>query len=383
MELVTGIDIGNAKTEIAFEENGQLKLVRQPSIIAYLARRPEANDLPLDLIMENLMDNLIVNISSPSIKKNGDYYIGRKAMESQGMKMNMKINLGGKATHDLPVITSLGMIAATAIKQKYDTEGELIESLSLDLKMATAIPSSEYSTQAAQILEERFKKSHIVTVYLGEQQVMVNIKVTSCKVTEEGKTAMIAFANSDKDILRNFNKKYGENKVPNDFLESRTLHTDIGDGTSEFVVIEGLNPIQGLSDGKRLGVGHASDTAIKILKDKMRGFDRFTRQQLQEWLKKDNDKGELAREAMDEAIYEQAQSILEEIQTSYQELASLEADYLFVHGGGSITFQDSLQEELEQYAEQGHFQVVWIPEEYATTMNSRGTYYLAKAAFGN
>lgn len=383
MKLFAGIDIGNAKTEIAFEENNQMKLVRQPSVISYLARRPEANDLPLDLIMETLMDNLLVNISSPSIKKNGDYYIGKKAMESQSMKMNMKINLGGKATHDLPVITSLGMIAASAIKQKYDTEGELVESLFLELKMATAIPSSEYSTQSSKILEERFKKTHIVTVYLGEQQVTVNLKVTDCKVTEEGKTAMIAFANSDKDILRDFNKKYGESKVPNDFLNSRTLHTDIGDGTSEFVVIEGMNPIQGLSDGKRLGVGHASDTAIKILRDKMRGFDKFTRQQLQEWLKKDSEKGELAREAMEEAIYEQSQSILEEIQTSYQELASLEADYLFVHGGGSITFRATLQDELDQYAEQGHFQVVWIPEEYATTMNSRGTYYLAKAAFGN
>lgn len=381
MNLCVGIDIGNAKTEMAFESEKQLQLVRQPSVISYLPRTPESNDLPLEQVMENLMDNLIVNISSPSIKRNGDYYIGKKAMQHDGIKTNMMISLGGKSTHDLPIITSLSLVAATSVKKHYDTEGELPESLSINLKMATAIPSSEYSRQNAKTLEDRFKNKHILTLYIGEYQVLTSIKVVECKVTEEGRTSMLAFLNSDNEILQDFNEIYGENKKPSDFLKARTLHSDIGDGTSEFVVIEGASPVQGLSKGKRLGVGHASDLAISLLREQINISDKFTRQQLQEWLGRENEKGQLARSLMKEATYGQALSILEEIQLAYQELASSDVDYAFVHGGGSITFKEDLQQELMSFAEHNHFKVVWIPEKYATTMNSRGTFYLAKMLF--
>ena len=381
MNLCVGIDIGNAKTEMAFESEKQLQLVRQPSVISYLPRTPESNDLPLEQVMENLIDNLIVNISSPSIKRNGDYYIGKKAMQHDGIKTNMMISLGGKSTHDLPVITSLSLVAATSVKKYYDTEGELPESLSINLKMATAIPSSEYSRQNAKTLEDRFKNKHILTLYIGEYQVLTSIKVVECKVTEEGRTSMLAFLNSDNEILQDFNEIYGENKKPSDFLKARTLHSDIGDGTSEFVVIEGASPVQGLSKGKRLEVGHASDLAISLLREQINISDKFTRQQLQEWLGRENEKGQLARTLMKEATYGQALSILEEIQLAYQELASSDVDYAFVHGGGSITFKEDLQEELMSFAEHNHFKVVWIPEKFATTMNSRGTFYLAKMLF--
>ena len=381
MNLCVGIDIGNAKTEMAFESEKQLQLVRQPSVISYLPRTPESNDLPLEQVMENLIDNLIVNISSPSIKRNGDYYIGKKAMQHDGIKTNMMISLGGKSTHDLPVITSLSLVAATSVKKYYDTEGELPESLSINLKMATAIPSSEYSRQNAKTLEDRFKNKHILTLYIGEYQVLTSIKVVECKVTEEGRTSMLAFLNSDNEILQDFNEIYGENKKPSDFLKARTLHSDIGDGTSEFVVIEGASPVQGLSKGKRLGVGHASDLAISLLREQINISDKFTRQQLQEWLGRENEKGQLARTLMKEATYGQALSILEEIQLAYQELASSDVDYAFVHGGGSITFKEDLQEELMSFAEHNHFKVVRIPEKFATTMNSRGTFYLEKMQF--
>lgn len=384
MNLCVGMDIGNAKTEMAFENGKELCLVRQPSIISHLPRTPESNDLPLEQLMNNILNNLIVNISSPSIKKNGDYYVGKKAMQHDGIKTNMMISLGGKATHDLPIITSLSLMAASALKIHYEKTGNLPDdSLSLEVKMATAIPSSEYSRQNAKLLEDRFANKHIVTLYVGEYQVLVSIKIIECKVTEEGRTAMLSFLNSDSNILRDFNEYYHENKKPKDFMNSRTLHIDIGDGTSEFVVIEGVNPVQGLSKGKRLGVGHASDLAIKLLREHINISDKFTRQQLQEWLTKENEKGQLAKSLMKEATYGQAQSILEEIELSYQELASSDVDYIFVHGGGSITFKKDLMDELMIFSKNNHFQIVWIPEEYATTMNSRGTYYLAKMLYTN
>ncbi|WP_230379643.1 hypothetical protein, partial [Microbacterium sp. ZXX196] len=85
------------------------------------------------------------------------------------------------------------------------------ESLSMEIQSATAIPSSEYTRQNAKILEDRFKNKHIVTLYIGDSQVLVSIKFTDCKVTEEGKTSMLAFLNSDEDILKDYNETYKEN----------------------------------------------------------------------------------------------------------------------------------------------------------------------------
>lgn len=381
MKLIVGKDIGNAKTEITYEKKGEETSVRQPSVISYLPRTPESNDLPVNQIMDKLFDNLVVNISSPSIKRNGDYYVGKKAMQHDGIKTNMMISLGGKSTHDLPIIASLALLAAIGVKDEYERNGELPESLSMEIQSATAIPSSEYSRQNAKILEDRFKNKHIVTLYIGDSQVLVSIKITDCKVTEEGKTAMLAFLNSDEDILKDYNETYKDNKKPEDFTKAKSLHSDIGDGTSELTVIDGVNPVQGLSKGKRLGVGHASDLAIRLLREQINISDKFTRQQLQEWLERDNEKGEIARELMKEATFGQAQSLLEEIQLAYQELASSDVDYAFVHGGGSVTFKDDLREELMSFAENNHFRVVWIPKKYATNMNSRGTFYLAKALY--
>ncbi|MGM0941304.1 MAG: ParM/StbA family protein [Bacillota bacterium] len=384
MEKVVGIDIGNAKTEIAYEVNGEINFVRQPSVISYLPRTPESNDMATDQIIDNLYDNLTVHISSSAIKRNGDYYVGKKAMQHDGIKTTMMISLGGKSNHDLPLITSLSMVAAKALKDTYKKGKDLEKNINVDLTLATAIPSSEYSKQSAKILEDRFKGSHLVTLYIGEEHVLVTINIKNCKVTEEGRTAMLAFLDSDDEILNEFIETYANKSIPKntkEFKDARTLHVDIGDGTSEFVVIEGVNPVQGLSKGKRLGVGHASDLAITLLREQINISDKFTRQQLQEWLKRKNEKGELARDLMKEATFGQAQTILEEIKLSYQELASSDVDYIVAHGGGSITFKEDLYNELIDFAEHNHFKIVWIPKKYATNMNSRGTFILAKLIF--
>lgn len=382
MKKVIGIDIGNAKTELFFETKDGEKSVRQPSVISYLLKSPDAPDLTENQVVSSLLDNLMVTISSKAIKKNGLYYVGNKALQHAGIKTNMNLDLGGKNDHDVPLITSLSMVAASAIKEHYEQHKELPENMNIELKMVTAIPSSEFSSKKGEHLEDRFKERHTVIVHVGNEEILTSIKVSECKVTEEGKTAMLAFYESDPSILHHYNDLYKENKVPSDFDEATSLHTDIGDGTTEFTVIKGLSPLPGLSNGKHFGVGHASMDAISLLRETSMNIPNdFTRQQLQEWLKQDSERGQLVRSFMKQATYNQSTLILEEIQTAYQKLASSNVDYLFVHGGGSITFEDPLKNELVNFARDNYTKVVWIPKEYATQMNSRGTYSLAKMLY--
>lgn len=380
MKKVVGIDIGNAKTEIAFEHNKEVRFERIPSVTSYLTSVPDAPDMPLSEAVNNLLDNIVVYFSSKAVKQAGNYLVGKRALQSDRSKQVLNLSLGGKSSSDVPLITSLSLVAASSIKEYFEANEELPETLQIDLKMVTAIPSSEFSSEAQEHLENRFiKGTHNLTLYVGDQQVMVTIKVSECKVTEEGKTSMLAFAYSSPDILSLYNSQYNDDKKPSDFLTSRSLHTDIGDGTTEFVLIDGVNPVPGQSQGIRSGVGHASEDATKLLKSSpMNISSNFTRQAFQEWLKLDNEKGELARDLMDRAIYSQAQSISEQIQTAFQELAGSDISYLFVHGGGSVTFKDSLSEDLATFTKNNFCKLVWIPEEYASNMNSKGTFILAK-----
>lgn len=379
MKKVVGIDIGNAKTEIAFEHNKEVRFERIPSVTSYLTSVPDAPDMPLSDAVNGLLENIVVYFSSKSVKQAGNYFVGKRALQSDRPKQVLNLSLGGKSSSDVPIISSLSLVAASSIKEYYEANEELPESLQIDLKMVTAIPSSEFSSDAQSNLEKRFKGTHNLTLYVGDQQVMVTIKVSECRVTEEGKTSMLAFAYSSPDILSLYNSHYNDDKKPSDFLNARSLHTDIGDGTTEFVLIDGVNPVPGQSQGIRSGVGHASEDATKLLKNSsMNISSKFTRQAFQEWLKLDNEKGDLARDYMDRAIYSQSQSILEQIQTAFQELAGSDISYLFVHGGGSVTFKDSLSEDLASFTKNNFCKLVWIPEEYASNMNSKGTFILAK-----
>ncbi|MCM3227566.1 ParM/StbA family protein [Terribacillus saccharophilus] len=382
MNLITGIDIGNAKTEVAFVENGNEILLRQPSVIAEILSKPDGNDNEEKSNVEHLLDNLVVQIFSEGLDRAGMYFVGNKALQAPQNIKNMNITIGGKSEEDLPMITSLSLLAGIAIKKYYRSKGSLPKTLSVNVDLATAIPSSEYSKKSAKMLEDRFKNLHKVNVYVGDKEVLVNINVERCKVTEEGKTSMMAFLNSDNDILRHYNETYNENATVRDFEDAPSLHGDIGDGTSEFVYTKGYNPVPNGSFGERVGVGHATNDAIRLYRKEITLVGEITRQHYMDLLKDKGEKSKIANEMMKRATGIQASKIIDQFKYGFMTYTASTAQYLFVHGGGSVVFKDDMYKPLIKLADQIKAQVVWIPEEYATSMNSRGTLYLAQLLFG-
>lgn len=382
MNLCCGIDIGNAKTEIAYMENGEINYVRQPSVISQLLSKPESNDSDEKTIISDLLNGLSVQIFSESLARDGIFFVGKKALSTPQNIRNMNISLGNKSKQDIPLITSISMLAGIAIKKHYSSRETVPKTLSLNVKMATAIPSSEYTKNAAKNLEDRFIGTHTVNVYVGESTVLVTVNITHCKVTEEGKTAMLAFINSPQDILDEYNREYNESATPRDFANALALHGDIGDGTSEFIFTNGFNPVPNGSSGVRVGVGHATNEAIRLYRNELGGMiGDITRQHFMELMKGTTEKSQIARQKMKEATYMQGMKIIETLQTAFMEKTASSAEFFFIHGGGSIAFKDDMYEELKSFAETTKGRVVWIPAKYATRMNSKGTFYLAKALF--
>lgn len=373
MKLVVANDIGNSETKMIVNDT----LIKQPSVVKRLLSKPNVMETNVEKNIANLLDELIVHVTSNAIKRSGLYFIGKRANMTADKVENMNIKLGNKSKHDIPVLMTLSMLAARSVQLAYQENQELPPSISVDVSMTTAIPASEYSADQARYLEGRFTSNdHVVIVYVGETPVTVTLHFQTVKVTQEGIPALYALLESENEILKNYNEHYKKQAVPKDFANKRILHVDIGDGTTEYVYTVGINPVTDVCSGEKRGVGHATEEATQLLKEEVGGFLNLNRQQFMDIFRDPSHHlHDLAVRFMQEARYSQAQRILEDIQEKYSDIAG-NVDVIAVYGGGSIQFKEELYEELLDFANTVHCEVLWIPEKYAVDMNVNGLHVI-------
>lgn len=373
MKLVVANDIGNSETKMIVNDT----LIKQPSVVKRLLSKPNVMETNVEKNIANLLDELIVHVTSNAMKRSGLYFIGKRANMTADKVENMNIKLGNKSKHDIPVLMTLSMLAARSVQLAYQENQELPSSISVDVSMTTAIPASEYSADQARYLEGRFTSNdHVVIVYVGETPVTVTLHFQTVKVTQEGVPALYALLESDNEILKNYNEHYQKQAVPKDFANKRILHVDIGDGTTEYIYTVGMNPVTDVCSGEKRGVGHATEEATQLLKEEVGGFLNLNRQQFMNIFRDPSHHlHDLAVRFMQEARYSQAQRILEDIQEKYSDIAG-SVDVIAVYGGGSIQFKEELYEELLDFANTVHCEVLWIPEKYAVDMNVNGLHVI-------
>lgn len=370
MQLRIANDIGNSETKMII--NGTL--MKQPSVVKRLLMKPNVHETNNEKNIMNLLDELVVNVTSNGIKRNGLYFIGKRANLTADHIENMNIKLGNKYKHDIPVLMTLSISAARAVQIAFQESKDLPSSLSTTVLMTSAIPASEYTPDKAKYLEERFlSDDHVVIVYVGEKLVTVTLKFEKVKVTQEGVPALYALLESDNKILESYNSLYNKNMSPRDFRNKKILHADIGDGTTEYIYTIGLNPVNDACTGEKRGVGHATQEAIQLLKEEVGGNLDINRQQFMDILRdQSHNLHTYAVRYMGEARYSQAQRILEDIQEKYMSKTAGNVDIIAIYGGGSIQFKDDLYNDLVDFANDIHCEILWIPQEYAVDMNVNG-----------
>lgn len=383
MKLMVANDIGNSETKMIVNKG---QIFRQPSIIKTLLTLPTAVETDVKKNIANLLDELVVAISSKSIKSSGSYAIGNKANGLGGTVENMNIRLGNKHQHDIPVIMTLSLLAAKAVQLDFEENQKLSTNLSVNVKMSTAIPASEYQPDNAKFLEQRFTKAggtdHIVSVYVGSEIVQVIIKFDEVKVTQEGNPAIYAIGSGEQDILRLYNEQYQKNATPKDFRNKKVFHSDIGDGTTEYIYTIGANPKNDASTGERRGVGHATEEALKLFTEQLGVTINYNRHRFMNVLRDSNHNFyNEAIKCMNLAKQSQSRLIFEDIKDKYLDKTSGDVEIFTVYGGGSIQFEEALYEDLIQFADSVHAEVLWIPEEYAVDLGVRGLQVLNENVF--
>jgi len=367
----TVADIGNSELKMMI--NGEL--VKQQNVNKRIFGRVKNKEGSLQQSVANLMDEICVHVTSDAIERDGKFYVGYRAAHSNGKPDALDIELGDKHKRDLPVVNVLSVMASKAVQTIYNEVGELPKNIEIPASLILAIPASEYEPAKARFLESRFMDNeHVVIVYLGEEKVTVQITFEIVRVTREGVPALYAIFEGNSDMFTDFSKLYDlENIDGQYFKDKKVLHADIGDGTSEYIYSDGLNPVPDACWGEKRGIGHAIEGAIKLLQEEYEGGVDINRQQFSELVTDSNDKKhDKAVEFLEETRYMQAQGIYNDIEKSYIYKTSSKAEVLAVYGGGSIALKDDLYKKALEFCKINDIQLLWIPQKYATEMNVRG-----------
>lgn len=381
LKYVVASDNGNSTIKEII--NGEFNTYKeiQPSLIRPILTLPTFAETDENKSVADLFDNLIVNVTSPSIKLNGLYAVGKKAQKMGGAR-NMNIFVGKKHKDDIPLIASFAMIAAKGVQEYYQQKNELPDVLDVEIEYSSALPALEFTPETARFLQNRFlKEQHIVQIYATKDPVLVNLKFIAAKVTQEGNPAVFAVVSGDEELLVDYNKLY-EPKSNEEFAHEKIITIDIGDGTTELIYTINGKPIVEYCRGLKNGVGHAAEEASLHMQQTLNLQLDLTRQDfMKAVLDKNNHLHSEAKMSMIHATQVKAFDLLTEVQNMYQNIVKGDATLFLVIGGGSSTFHDALHDELKEYADDNDVKMLWIPAPRAATINVEGLDFLNKKIF--
>lgn len=381
MKVKGSADIGNSSSKLIMSDNENIKARKQPTVVSYLPKVPQFEDLDIETQVANLHKNMIVHVTSSSIKRGGLFAVGNIANSLGGIGFNIQRHK--KAEHDFTLIQPLAMIAANAIQSEFNATKSIPETIDVELQYTTAIPVVDYSKANAKALEERWKKgTHNLIVYVGEDvQVTVSIKTIGVKAVQEGIPGFYAIAEGPDSMFVDYNKRYKTNFTGKDFTERKMLFVDIGEGTVELIVIVDGKPLVLKSKGYRNGVGHPAEKALITFKEQNNFHAELSRSNFMDKVLNVNDKWHVeAKQTLDVAMFEEENKIYDVIINSIENVLLNDVDDVVVFGGGTNIFAD-LKDQLIEYTNEYKMRVLWIDGNNSALLNALGLDILNKKVF--
>ncbi|HEU5140949.1 MAG TPA: ParM/StbA family protein [Bacillales bacterium] len=366
-----GNDIGNSEQDIFVD--GQL--IRQPNTYIRQDRIPWVDEVNDEAFITNIHQHLIVTIDSPEAPA-GLYFIGESAINSKNSNSanNMVVGIDRKSDSNLPIVNTIGNIAGVAVQKAYKEEKKVPETIKVTVDMATAIPYEEYKEQTGKIFEKRFTEgTHRATVHVGRKRVSVEVNFEFVKVLPEATPVIFALQNPrDEKLFDEFKKKYKiTNMTGKYFADKDVVHVDIGEGTTEYPITRGSRVDSNFQHGSNNGVGYAIEEATPDFKQAVMQTEvprNFFSKCL---INKDHKFHAAAIEHIHTPLQNQATAIVDNVKRQISSARNL-IDVIVVYGGGSILMNEVLYPELDKLASRLDIKLLYVPEQYAVTMNAEG-----------
>lgn len=372
-------DNGNSKVAMVITNGDKEDVIIQPNIYSMDEPVIKTFSEP-ETYIPNILDTLWVNINSPVVQSsNASLYVGKNAYSSSSIH-GLKIKGDKKYEQELPLISTLSILAGYAVKDAYEKTKKVPTTIKLNIEMSTNLPVMEWNNESQKIYTERFtNNTHTVQVNLGTHVVTVTIKFDFVTCIPESLAANYAVVLDSKGDYRNdsiFDEVKKQYKISdftgkNIFTAKQNLMIDIGDGTTDLGATTGYTPNLKHSDGEKYGVGHAISNALKPFSTRA-NLKRVARQKFMEYVQDPTNKyHEDAIDELKKASRDQILKISDFVSEHLDDMDN-EADHLIVFGGGSIQLKDGLYDNLLKIAEKSRSKLVWVDKKHAVTLNAHG-----------
>ncbi|MGM0867385.1 MAG: ParM/StbA family protein [Bacillota bacterium] len=251
-----GADAGNNGLKL-WVKGSQPVLI--PTVYSfYMGETTELMDME-DIPAEELLQNIDVTINSKALSFNGQrYVIGEKVLNDnlQGIELEKKSD---KSKDEIPVMVTLAGLAIDAMKKKYDKNN-----IKMTYDLSVALPVSTITQESAKDNAARYMGTHeVIFHHPSGRNVTVTIKIEYCKCLPEGAAAAWGVVFDENGKLSERKVEIRDQIMKIDFSNKTLLHFDIGSGTTEIVVTDGVKFNPKLSEGLNFGVKTTIHEIIK------------------------------------------------------------------------------------------------------------------------
>ncbi|WP_369022010.1 hypothetical protein [Ligilactobacillus salivarius] len=400
LKLNVANDLGYGSVKAKVEDTN----IHFPSVIA-IQREQDLNK-PVEFnsnqekltYLEGMINHMDVTISSSAVKTQGRFLVGNAAIKSSLPLKAFDVNdFTGKSDNDLAIILTLSMIAAQRISLAVKNGEDLSDQLSTEINMTTALPVSEGKKNGIinNYVNKYIGSKHTVVFHNFKDPITVSLSFKNVYVALEGEVAQLYLKNSDIKlqglIKQDFSKIYPE--LANDIKVSdlvkidNLLGIDIGEGTTDLVVIKEGHANAVASTSLPTGYGNALQDAIDVLQTENMNFE--ARSQLQDYLAQEVSLlAKRMQTKVRQIVFEQLEPFADKIVTAASKTmrkAGANVEILYVYGGGSIpmleqtALRQKLSQKMKDFSGGIDVPVIWINKSYAQNLNEKGLELILKA----
>jgi len=255
--LKAGADAGNNGLKLWVKDSEPLMI---PTVFSYYIGETSTLMEMDDIEVDDLLDNIDVTINSKALLFNGKrFVIGEKVLKDN-LPPNELEEKSDKSTDEIPVLVTLAGLAVDAMKKEYKKNN-----IEVTYDLSVALPLSTITPEKAKKNAERFMGTHeVIFHHPSGRNVTVSIKIEYCKCLPEGAAAAWGVVYDEKGKVVKRKVEVGEKTIEVNFADKTLLHFDIGAGTTELVVTEGVKFNPKLSEGLLFGVKSQINTIIKV-----------------------------------------------------------------------------------------------------------------------
>ena len=368
-----------------------------PSVLALQREQDIAKPVEFDSEKEKLsylsdmINHMDITVSSSAVKTQGRFLLGTAAVKSSLPMRAFDVNdFTGKSDNDLSIILTLGMIASQRVASAVENGEDLSEQLNAEVNMTSALPVSEGKKNGIvdSYINKYVNSKHTVVFHNLKDPITVSLTFNKVYVALEGEVAQLYIQNSDiklkglikKDFAKNYPELATEIEVTDLVKIRNLLGIDIGEGTTDLVVIKDGKANAVSSTSLPNGYGNALQDAIDVLQTQNMNFE--ARSQLQDYLSQDvSPLAKRMQNKVRQTVFEQlapfADKIVEAASKTMRK-AGANVEVLYVYGGGSIPMleqtelRQKLAQKMKDFSGGIDVPVIWIDKSYAQILNEKG-----------